>query len=71
MRAIDKGKDTTPGRDGLSYQVFKHSESVLEEVLSLLNSVWEEGCLPREWKHAVIVPVGKPGKNPSDPGSYA
>ena len=32
--------------------------------------VWAEGYLLKEWKHAVVVPTLKPGKNPSDPSSY-
>ena len=43
---------------------------MLEEVLALINTVWAEGCLPKEWKHAVVVPILKPGKEASDPGSY-
>lgn len=69
--AIDSGANTTPGRDGLSYELFKHLDCwVLEEILSLFNCVWAEGYLPAEWKHAVIVPILKPGKDASDPGSY-
>ena len=47
----------TPGRDGLSYELFKHLDDfVREEILALFNSVWAEACLPMDWKHAVIVP---------------
>ena len=28
------------------------------------------GCLPKEWKHAVMVPILKPGKEASDPSAY-
>ena len=51
--------------------MFKHlNEMVLDEVLALINTVWHKGCLPKEWKHAVVVPILKPGKEASDPGSY-
>ena len=54
---------TSPGRDGLGHHLFKHSgELMREEVLALINKVWESGCLPKEWKHAVIIPIVKPGK---------
>lgn len=43
---------------------------VLDEILPLLNTVWAEGCLPKVWKHAVVVPILKPGKEASDPSSY-
>ena len=29
-------------------------------MLALINNVWEGGCLPKEWKHAVIIPIVKP-----------
>lgn len=69
--AINSGANTTPGRDGLAYELFKHLDNIVfEEVLALFNSVWAEGCLPQEWKHAVVVPILKPGKDASDPCSY-
>ena len=41
-----------------------------EEVLALIDNVWESGCLPKEWKHVVIIPIVKPGKLSDNPGSY-
>lgn len=41
---------------------FKHlDDSVLDEILALFKTVWAEGYLPKEWKHAVVVPILKPG----------
>ncbi|XP_072128078.1 guanylate-binding protein 1-like isoform X2 [Mobula birostris] len=41
--------------------MLKHlDDSVLIEILALFNSVWKEGKLPVEWKHAVVVPVLNP-----------
>jgi len=69
--AIRSGANTTPGRDRISYELFKYLDDfVLEEILALFNTVWADGCLPKEWKHAVVIPVLKPGKEASDPGSY-
>ena len=39
-------------------------------MLALINNVWEGGCLPKEWKHAVIIPIVKPGKQADSPSSY-
>jgi len=36
----------------------------------LFNKVWETGKLPSEWKHGVIVPIAKPGKDKALPRSY-
>lgn len=30
--------------------------------MALINTVWAEGILPSDWKHAVIVSILKPGK---------
>lgn len=50
-QAIGRGKDTTSGRDGIGYQIFRHlDDTVLEEVLKLINVVWEGSILPKEWK---------------------
>lgn len=65
------GANTTPGRDRLSHELFKHLDDVvLEEILALFNTVWAEVNLPKEWKHAVVVPILKPGKEASDPSLY-
>ena len=67
---MTRGK-VTPGQNSVSYELLKHLDDVaLEEVLALSNYVWEEGVLPKVWKHAVVVPVLKPGKDPSCPSSY-
>lgn len=69
-RAIGRGRNTTPGRDGLGYEVFKQMDDMaLGELLALMNTVWQEG-IPAEWKHAVVVPILKPGKEASSPDSY-
>ena len=69
--AIMSGTNTTSGRDGLSYKLFKHMDDmVLEDILALFNTVWAGGCLPKEWKHVVVVPIMKPGEEASDPSSY-
>ena len=38
--------------------------------MRLFNRIWDSGQLPAVWKQAIIVPILKPGKNPSDPSSY-
>lgn len=54
-RAIQGGENTSPGRDGLCYEQLKYLddlvlEEVLEEVLVLMNTVWEEGMFPAAGK---------------------
>ena len=40
------------------------------EVLSLFNRAWEERVLMWVWKHAMVVPIQKPGTGGSSPLSY-
>ena len=55
QKATNWGQYTSPGKDRLGYQLFKHSgELMREEVLALINNAWESGCLPKEWRHGVI-----------------
>ena len=69
--AIHAGANTSPGQDKISYEMLKHLDDVaLEEILCMFNIIWEEGKLPVKWKHAVIIPILKPGKDPSAPSSY-
>uniref|UniRef100_A0A671QSF3 Reverse transcriptase domain-containing protein n=1 Tax=Sinocyclocheilus anshuiensis TaxID=1608454 RepID=A0A671QSF3_9TELE len=70
-RAIISARQTTPGRDGVCYKMLAYmTDNTLEIVLKLFNLIWDTGQLPLDWKQAIIVPVLKPGKTPSDPSSY-
>ena len=70
-RAISKGKRSAAGKDGIGYEFYKHmGELTLDEMLALINNVWGEGKLPATWKEAIVVPILKPGKEASRPGSY-
>ncbi len=42
----------------------------MDEVLALKNTVWEEGVIPAAWKHAIVVPILKAGKEAAKPGPY-
>lgn len=40
------------------------------KLLGLYSKVREVGKLPTGWKEAVIIPIRKPGKDPSSPMTY-
>jgi potassium voltage-gated channel Eag-related subfamily H protein 8 len=42
----------------------------LEAILKLYNNIWAAGSLPKAWKHAIVLPFIKPGKDPTSPNSY-
>lgn len=47
---ICSGANATPGRDVISFELYKHLDDIfLNE--ALFNAEWAEGCLPMEWKH--------------------
>ena len=62
---------TAPGEDMITYEMLKHfPPTSLEIILELYNRIWETGLLPKEWKHSIVLPFVKPGKDPSSPDSY-
>ena len=42
----------------------------MRKVSGLYNKVWQEEKLPGSGKQAVVVPIRKPGKDPTSPSSY-
>lgn len=69
--ALGKSGLTAPGKDQICYTMLSHlSDKSLEVILHLYNKIWQEGKLPQSWKHAVIVPIRKPGKDPTNPSNY-
>lgn len=69
--AVRRMKQSTPGVDGISYCMMKHfSEISMEVILKFYNRIWMEGIIPQSWKEAFIIPIKKPGKDPSNPINY-
>ena len=69
--AIADTNNSAPGKDRLSYNMFKHlSEKTLSIFLLFINKIWFLQEIPKDWKHSIIIPIHKTGKNPSDPLSY-
>lgn len=70
-RALSKCKMTAPGKDNVCYiMLTKLSDGALGKLLEMYNKIWEKGKLPIIWKESVIIPISKPGKDPTSPGSY-
>lgn len=69
--AVRRMKQSTTGMDGISYCMMKHfSEISMEVILTFYNRIWMEGIIPQSWKEALIIPIKKPGKDPSNPINY-
>ena len=70
-KALKKCKNTTPGKDQICYEMFKHMSIIGKEcVLKFFNRIWEKGFMPSTWRHALIIPILKPNKIKNEPGSY-
>lgn len=70
-RAVSCAKQSTPGKDNISYSMLaKMDDSSLGVVLKLFNQIWETGKIPSAWKQSIVVPILKPGKEASDPTNY-
>ncbi|XP_063075987.1 RNA-directed DNA polymerase from mobile element jockey [Engraulis encrasicolus] len=70
-RALSGVRSTSPGKDEICYvMVDKLCPEAQGVLLQLFNMIWETGNIPLAWKHSVVVPVLKPGKEKSEATSY-
>lgn len=71
LLALDGLSDSAPGIDGIPYSfIIKSSEKCHKIFLELVNHFFDYGIVPIEWKSQIVIPILKPGKDPSDPNSY-
>jgi Reverse transcriptase (RNA-dependent DNA polymerase) len=69
--AIHKAHDSATGPDHIHYQMLKNlPESALDTLLRVFNDSWITGNFPSAWSEATIIPIPKPGKDPTDPENY-
>ena len=69
--ALRKSNNSATGPDEIHYQMLKHlPESTLETLLHLFNDIWISGCFPPSWSEAIVIPIPKPGKDPTSPDNY-
>ncbi|OOZ40505.1 reverse transcriptase domain-containing protein [Solemya elarraichensis gill symbiont] len=70
-QTLKGAKDSKPGQDNITYSFLKYlPEPCKLVVLAFFNNIWQKQKLPSEWKHAIIIPLPKIGKDPSSPFSY-
>ncbi len=51
--------------------MLKHLPEVsLEALLVAFNDVWMNGQFPESWHQATVIPIPKPGKDPTNPSNY-
>jgi hypothetical protein len=60
-----------PGADKITNKTLKQLPEEFHHVMAnVANGSMKLSHIPKQWKHAEIVMIPKPGKNPSDPTSY-
>ncbi|GBN35890.1 putative RNA-directed DNA polymerase from transposon X-element, partial [Araneus ventricosus] len=69
--ALSQAHDTSPGPDGITYNMLRHLNTTsLSHLLFLFNRIWTEQKYPSQWHEAIVIPILKPGKDPSNPLHY-
>lgn len=70
-RALAGVRATSPGKDEICYKMVECLTPEAQEIiLQLYNKIWEAGTIPLAWKHSVVIPIGKPGKDKCEATSY-
>ena len=50
------------GKNGVLPKMIKYcGTELLDYLVELFRKVWQEGCVPQEWRDALIVPIPKKG----------
>jgi hypothetical protein len=68
IRGLKPGK--APGPDGIPNRTLKHLPLRAISLVTLFNAILTIQYFPGEWKHARVLSILKPGKDPALPTSY-
>ena len=64
--ALKTCNDSSPGEDNISFNLIRHLNILSKNyLLTFYNHLWRKGLFPKAWKHAIVIPIPKPGKDPS------
>lgn len=60
-----------PGEDGIQMKTLKMlPRKAYIQIYYIYRACLKNNYFPKAWKKAVVIPIKKPGKDPSDPGNY-
>lgn len=69
--ALGRCKGSSPGPDNIRYEFVKNmSQSDKLYLLKFYNMIWTKQVFPSAWKDALVIPILKPGKDPSNKDNY-
>jgi len=64
-------KNTATEADRIAYEFFQQMPALGRDIiLRLYNTIWMRRQLPKAWKHAIVLPILKAGKDPQQATSY-
>ena len=65
--ALRRSHDTSAGPDEIHYQVLKPlPDASLLLLLNIFNSIWISGDFLSDWRKAIVIPIPKLGKDPTN-----
>ncbi|GBM26169.1 putative RNA-directed DNA polymerase from transposon X-element [Araneus ventricosus] len=68
IKALSLAHDTSPGPDGITYNMLRHLNTTsLFNLLFLFNRICTEQKYPSQRHEAIVIPILKPGKDSSNP----
>ncbi|GBN65038.1 putative RNA-directed DNA polymerase from transposon X-element, partial [Araneus ventricosus] len=60
-----------PGSDGITNNMLRNLPTItLIKIIHIINNIFKHQYFPISWRVAIVVPILKPGKDPTDPTSY-
>lgn len=60
-----------PGPDGIPYRLLKNlPQKAIVQLMHIINSILRLQYFPMQFKRTLVIPIRKPGKDPSSPSSY-
>ena len=69
MSSLKKKK--SPGKDGITNEMLIGLGTAAKmKLLAVLNCSWKKGIVPQAWKDAILIPVQKKGKDPTELNAY-
>ncbi len=71
LTTIESTNNSSPGPDNIPNILIKNLPTLRKEVLiDVYSYIWTKRVFPKIWKMAIVVPVAKPGKDPSKSDNY-
>ena len=69
--ALTNCTSSAPGIDRINFaMILNLAPSAKAWLLQYYNHLWTKHVFPKAWKHAIVIPIAKPGKDPSIASNY-